>query len=108
MVRWGAILAEKKDFMDEVRRVINAKGVTLNVGEKGAEDRGTHRKWAGKSGKGRVLLINPPYRRFMGLQHTCFPLSFGYMASMLKSSGYDVGIYDADFDQAAFGKNRWV
>jgi anaerobic magnesium-protoporphyrin IX monomethyl ester cyclase len=46
----------------------------------------------------RILLINPPYSRFLGQSNTIFPMSFGNIATMLSNDGYDVGIYDADFD----------
>lgn len=46
----------------------------------------------------KILFINPPYSRFLGHSNTIFPMSFGNMATMLSNDGYDVGIYDADFD----------
>jgi len=46
----------------------------------------------------KILLINPPYSRFLGHSNTIFPMSFGNMATMLSHAGHKVGIYDADFD----------
>ncbi len=51
-----------------------------------------------KNNKLKILLINPPYSRFLGHSNTIFPMSFGNMATMLSNDGYEVGIYDADFD----------
>ncbi|MBM4348109.1 MAG: glycosyltransferase, partial [Deltaproteobacteria bacterium] len=33
-----------------------------------------------RSEKKRILFVNPPHRRFLGLEAPCFPLSFGTMA----------------------------
>jgi GT2 family glycosyltransferase/glycosyltransferase involved in cell wall biosynthesis/radical SAM superfamily enzyme YgiQ (UPF0313 family)/MoaA/NifB/PqqE/SkfB family radical SAM enzyme/cytochrome c-type biogenesis protein CcmH/NrfG len=56
------------------------------------------------SGEKKILFINPPYRRFLDLENACFPLSLGYMATMLKEEGYAVGIYDADYDRRFLGQ----
>lgn len=53
----------------------------------------------------RILLVNPPYRRFLGLSNNTFPLTFGSMATMLKEAGFEVAIYDADFDKELLGNS---
>lgn len=53
----------------------------------------------------RVLLINPPYRRFLNLSNNTFPLTFGNMATMVAQAGYTVAIYDADFDKYLLGNS---
>lgn len=47
----------------------------------------------------RILLINPPYRRFLNLSNNTFPLTFGNMATMVAQAGHAVAVYDADFDR---------
>lgn len=54
--------------------------------------------------KKRILFVNPPYRRFLALEAPCFPLSFGSMATLLEEQGYEVGIYDAEYDRQYLGK----
>lgn len=44
----------------------------------------------------RVLLIAPPFYRFIGYYNRYFPMGLGYLASVLKQNGHDVVIYDAD------------
>ena len=51
----------------------------------------------------RILFINPPYARFMGTGNSQFPLSFGSMATILSKNNFEVGIYDADFDENFIG-----
>lgn len=53
----------------------------------------------------RVLLINPPYRRFLNLSNNTFPLTFGSMATMVSEAGHSVTIYDADFDKHLLGNS---
>jgi len=43
-----------------------------------------------------VLLIYPPYERLMGLKAESFPVSLGYIATILKQNGYNVAIYNAE------------
>jgi radical SAM superfamily enzyme YgiQ (UPF0313 family) len=52
----------------------------------------------------RILLVSPPYARFLGLGNNRFPLSFGSLGTMLSANGHDVGIYDADFDGQFIGR----
>ena len=51
----------------------------------------------------KVLLVNPPARRFVRCQHPSFPLGLGYIASALRADDHEVHIYDAewgaDFEQ---------
>jgi len=47
---------------------------------------------------GRILFINPPYRRFLNMSNNTFPLTFGNMASLLEENGFEARIYDADYD----------
>ena len=44
----------------------------------------------------RVLLINPPFMRFLGEQYMYFPLGLGYLGAMLERGGHVVGIYNAE------------
>lgn len=54
----------------------------------------------------KILLISPPYARFMGTGNASFPLSLGTMATILSETGHDVAIYDADFDPRFVGKSQ--
>ena len=53
----------------------------------------------------RILLISPPYARFLGLGNARFPLSFGALGTILAINGHTVAIYDADFDKDLIGKS---
>ncbi len=44
----------------------------------------------------RVLLIDPPFYRFIGYYNRYFPLGLAYLAAVLREEGHDVLIYDAD------------
>lgn len=47
--------------------------------------------------KMRILLINPPYTRLKGIGHApYFPLGLGYIAAVLRDSGFEVKIYQAE------------
>ena len=47
----------------------------------------------------RILLIDPPYDRFIGLKSEWFPLGLTCIASFLIERGFDkTGIYDAEHD----------
>jgi radical SAM superfamily enzyme YgiQ (UPF0313 family) len=59
-----------------------------------------------RNGKLRILLVSPPYARFLGLGNCRFPLSFGALGTMLSANGHDIAIYDADFDRALIGKSE--
>lgn len=44
----------------------------------------------------RILLIDPPFYRFIGYFNRYFPLGLAYLAAVLKKEGHEVLIYDAD------------
>ncbi|MBI5115638.1 radical SAM protein [Candidatus Poribacteria bacterium] len=45
----------------------------------------------------RILLIDPPFQRFMRFKCDWFPLGIGYLAAVLRNRGHDVRIYNAEF-----------
>lgn len=45
----------------------------------------------------KILLIDPPFFRFMGERQSSTPLGLAYLAGVLLKYGYDVNIYNADF-----------
>lgn len=49
----------------------------------------------------RILLIDPPFFRFMGERQSATPLGLAYLAGRLKQAGFDVVIYNADFEHRA-------
>lgn len=46
----------------------------------------------------KVLLISPPFERFMGLSRFYYHIGLASLAAVLKEKGFDVLIYDADYD----------
>ncbi len=44
----------------------------------------------------KILLIDPPFYRFIGYYNRYFPLGLAYLAAVLREDGHDVLIYDAD------------
>ena len=44
----------------------------------------------------KVLLIDPPFYRFIKYYNRYFPLGLAYLAAVLRDKGHDVLIYDAD------------
>lgn len=44
----------------------------------------------------KILLIDPPFYRFMGYYNRYFPLGLAYLAAVLRKEGHEVLIYDAD------------
>lgn len=44
----------------------------------------------------KILLIDPPFYRFIGYYNRYFPLGLAYLAAVLREEGHDVLIYDAD------------
>lgn len=44
----------------------------------------------------RILLINPPFQRLMGVKSIYFPNGLGYLAAVLREEGFVVGIYNAE------------
>lgn len=47
----------------------------------------------------KILLIDPPFQRFIGFYRFYFPLGLTYLAAVLKQAGHEVLIYDAEHDQ---------
>lgn len=43
-----------------------------------------------------ILLIDPPFFRFMGYYNRYFPISLSWLAAVLQNKGHEVLIYDAD------------
>jgi len=46
----------------------------------------------------KVLLVNPPARRFVYFHDPNFPLGLGYIAAVLEKKGHSVEIYDAEWN----------
>ncbi len=46
----------------------------------------------------KILLIDPPFFRFMGERQSATPLGLAYIAGVLVEKGFEVSIYNADFD----------
>lgn len=44
----------------------------------------------------KILLVDPPFFRFMGYYNRYFPISLSWLAAVLQKKGYEVLIYDAD------------
>jgi len=44
----------------------------------------------------RILLIDPPFYRFIGYYNRYFPLGLASLAAVLQKKGHEVLIYDAD------------
>ncbi len=44
----------------------------------------------------KILLIDPPFYRFIGYYNRYFPLGLAYLAAVLRKEGHEVLIYDAD------------
>ena len=44
----------------------------------------------------KILLIDPPFYRFMGIENRYFPIGLGYIAASLRDQGHEVRIYSAD------------
>ncbi len=104
---WAASNAKAKgktEWLERGMDIFNQSGLTpgaLKEANPPPVDRSLKRK---RDGRKRVLLVNPPHRRFLGLEAPCFPLSFGYMATLIEEQGYEVGIYDAEYDRRLVGK----
>ena len=54
----------------------------------------------------RVLLIEPPFQRFMGYRRFYFPISLCYLAGYLNAKGYYVRVYDSEFNENAKSMTR--
>ena len=44
----------------------------------------------------KILLIDPPFYRFIGYYNRYFPLGLAYLAAVLRKEGHKVLVYDAD------------
>jgi len=44
----------------------------------------------------KILLIDPPFYRFIKYYNRFFPLGLTYLAAQLQKDGHDVTIYDGD------------
>jgi len=44
----------------------------------------------------RILLVDPPFQRFMGFHRYYYPLGLASMAAVLMRDGHDVRVYDAE------------
>lgn len=47
--------------------------------------------------KKKILLVQPPWLRFFGCSLDCAPIGIGYIGSYLRSKGYFVEVYNADY-----------
>ena len=45
----------------------------------------------------KVLLVNPPFYRFLNSHYNANSLGIAYVASYLNSRGHDAWLYNADF-----------
>lgn len=46
----------------------------------------------------KVMLISPPFERFMGLSRFYYHIGLASLAAVIDRAGFDVMIYDADYD----------
>lgn len=46
----------------------------------------------------RILLIDPPFQKFMGFSKAGIPLGLLYLAGKLKQEGHKVDVFDADYN----------
>jgi radical SAM superfamily enzyme YgiQ (UPF0313 family) len=44
----------------------------------------------------KILLIDPPFKRFTGLINNYYPIGLAYLAAVLRQNGYEVHIYEVD------------
>lgn len=44
----------------------------------------------------RILLIDPPFKRFTGLVNNYYPIGLAYIAAVAKTMGHEVKIYETD------------
>jgi anaerobic magnesium-protoporphyrin IX monomethyl ester cyclase len=47
----------------------------------------------------RILLIDPPFYRFMGFYNRYFPVGLASIATVLRNAGHEAFVYDADFNE---------
>ena len=46
-------------------------------------------------------MVNPPYRRLMGVGSPYFPIGLGYLAAVLEKAGYEVKIYNGEVSRSS-------
>ena len=51
----------------------------------------------------KVLLIKPPWSRLTGQSLDSCPTGLSYLAAMLEKDGFDVSIYNADYNYEKLG-----
>ncbi len=65
----------------------------------------------------RVLLIDPPFQRFLGFHRYYYPMGLAYLAAVARDAGHEVLVYDAEhmdeadtlpWETAALRFDRWV
>jgi len=65
----------------------------------------------------RVLLIDPPFQRFLGFHRYYYPMGLAYLAAVARGLGHEVLVYDAEhmdeadtlpWEQAALRFDLWV
>ncbi len=44
----------------------------------------------------KILLIDPPFQRFLGYKCDWYPIGLGFLASVLKGEGHTVQVYNAE------------
>ena len=52
----------------------------------------------------KILLINPPWYRFFGKAFTAHPIGLCYIAALLEVKGYDVSVYNSDYNKRKSGE----
>lgn len=101
----NALVMRKKGWIEKAKAVFQWKNIPLAIPYEISQPfRPSPPRM--KTSPKRILFINPPYRRFIGLEPPCYPLSLGYMATLLQQKGYEVGIFDADYDPQLLGKGQ--
>jgi radical SAM superfamily enzyme YgiQ (UPF0313 family)/glycosyltransferase involved in cell wall biosynthesis len=50
----------------------------------------------------KILLIDPPFKRFTGFVNFYFPIGLTYLAAILREAGYSVSIFDVDAIQKGY------
>jgi len=65
----------------------------------------------------KVLLIDPPFQRFMGFHRYYYPMGLAYLAAVAGEAGHEVTVYDAEhasdgdtlpWEQAALRFDVWL
>ena len=46
----------------------------------------------------KIILLDPPFYRFIDYYNRYFPLGLAYIAAVLRTEGHEVLIYDADYN----------